>query len=42
VGIDITLDAAQEFSSLLDLIGRIYRVSIRERRKSRYSRPRFT
>jgi len=42
VGIDIALDDTQEFSVLLDLIRNIYSTSIRERRKEKYRKPRFT
>jgi anti-sigma regulatory factor (Ser/Thr protein kinase) len=42
VGIDINLDQTEEFSLLLDAIGEIYTSAIRERRKARYKRPRFT
>jgi len=41
VGIDISLDATKEFSSLLDLIRDTYVKSLKERRKARYRRPRF-
>jgi len=41
VGIDITLDSTQEFSSLLDLIRNTYIATIRERKKGRKRRPRF-
>lgn len=41
VGIDISLDATSEFSSLLDLIRSTYRSAVRERRKARYKRARF-
>ncbi len=41
VGIDISLGATEEFSTLLDLIRDIYIKTIKERKKSRYRRPRF-
>ena len=41
VGVDISLDATSEFSSLLALIRRIYTQTVRERRKERYRRARF-
>jgi anti-sigma regulatory factor (Ser/Thr protein kinase) len=42
VGIDINLDQTEEFSRLLDAIRETYTNEIRERRKARYRRPRFT
>jgi anti-sigma regulatory factor (Ser/Thr protein kinase) len=41
VGIDISLDATEEFSYLLDSIRNIYGKTIRERKKAKYRRPRF-
>lgn len=41
VGIDISLNETQEFSELLDLIGRVYSETIKERKKARYRKPRF-
>jgi len=41
VGIDISLDATEEFSRILDSIRKIYINTIKERKKSRYRRPRF-
>jgi len=41
VGIDISLDATKEFSTLLNLISRIYVETVRERKKARYRGPRF-
>ena len=41
VGIDISLDNNQIFSTLLDLIRETYTESIRERKKSKFKRPRF-
>lgn len=41
VGIDISLDTTKEFSLLLDLIGKVYAKTIKERNKARYRRPRF-
>jgi len=41
-GIDISLDATEEFSTLLDLIKDIYIKTVKERKKARYRRPRFT
>lgn len=41
VGIDINLDQTKEFSFLLDAIRKTYTSAIRERRKSRYRKPRF-
>lgn len=42
VGIDIALDNTEEFSVLLDLIRKTYSTSVRERRKEKYKRPKFT
>lgn len=42
VGIDISLDQTREFSTLLDFIWKIYVKTVRERKKSKYRRPRFT
>ena len=42
VGIDISLDSTEEFSLLLDLIRDTYVTTIRERKKARYRRPKFT
>ena len=42
VGIDISLDNTEEFSVLLDLIRKIYSTSVRERRKEKYRKPKFT
>jgi anti-sigma regulatory factor (Ser/Thr protein kinase) len=41
VGVDITLDQTREFSFLLSAIRKTYSSAVRERRKSRYKRPRF-
>lgn len=41
VGIDISLDVAQEFGTLLDLINKTYKEAIKERKKQRYKKPRF-
>ncbi len=41
VGIDISLDATEEFSLLLDLIRDTYIKSVKERKKARYRKPRF-
>lgn len=41
VGIDIALETTEEFSLLLDLIHEVYIMSVRERKKARYRRPRF-
>lgn len=41
VGIDLTLDQTEEFSHLLDAIGKTYAVAIRERKKARYKKARF-
>jgi hypothetical protein len=41
VGIDISLDETQEFSILLDAIREIYVKAVKERKKSRYKKPRF-
>lgn len=41
VGIDISLDATSEFTSLLDLIRSTYRNAVQERRKARYKKARF-
>lgn len=42
VGVDITLKQTEEFSRLLDAIREIYGSAIRERKKERYRKPRFT
>jgi anti-sigma regulatory factor (Ser/Thr protein kinase) len=42
VGVDITLDQTEEFSRLLDAIRETYGSAIRERRKERYKKPRFS
>ena len=42
VGIDISLDTTQEFTSLLDLIRETYTMAVRERKKASYRKPRFT
>jgi anti-sigma regulatory factor (Ser/Thr protein kinase) len=42
VGIDISLDATEEFSLLLDSVRKIYVKTIKERKIARYRRPRFT
>lgn len=42
VGVDITLDQTEEFSRLLDSIRETYSSAVRERRRERYKRPRFT
>lgn len=41
VGIDISLDATQEFSALLDLIRTTYSKAVRERKKEQYRKPKF-
>ncbi|MDI6737247.1 MAG: ATP-binding protein [Nanoarchaeota archaeon] len=41
VGIDISLDAKEEFSALLDLIRKTYIKTIQERKKERYRKARF-
>ncbi len=41
VGIDLSLDATEEFTSLLDLIWEVYLKTIRERKKERYRRAHF-
>jgi len=42
VGVDITLNQTEEFSRLLDAIRSTYSSAVRERRKQRFKRPRFT
>jgi anti-sigma regulatory factor (Ser/Thr protein kinase) len=42
VGVDITLDQTEEFSSLLDAIRDTYSSAVRERRQERHKKPRFT
>lgn len=42
VGVDITLDQTEEFSRLLDAIRETYATAVRDRRKERFKRPRFT
>lgn len=41
VGIDITLDTTEAFSTLLDLIRDTYQQAIKERRKARFKKPKF-
>ncbi|MCX5750519.1 MAG: hypothetical protein NT099_02420 [Candidatus Saganbacteria bacterium] len=41
VGIDISLNQTEEFSLLLDAIRKTYSTALKERRKSRYRKPRF-
>ena len=41
VGIDISLDATEKFSNLLELIRNIYIKTMRERKKSKHKRPKF-
>lgn len=41
IGIDISLTATREFSSLLDIIRDVYTRAVRERRQARYKRARF-
>ena len=41
VGVDMTLDQTGEFSLLLNAIGETYSKAVRERKKSRYKKPRF-
>lgn len=42
LGIDINLDQTEEFSRLLDALRKVYIDAVRERRKTRYRKPRFT
>lgn len=42
VGVDITLDQTEEFSLLLDAIRDTYSSAVRERRKERHKKPRFS
>ncbi len=42
VGVDISLDKTKEFSVLLDLIWEVYLKTIKERKKEKYRKPRFT
>jgi len=42
VGIDISLDTTQEFSTLLDLIKKTYAKAVQERKRARFKKPRFT
>ncbi|MFH1649214.1 MAG: hypothetical protein ABIA93_01565 [Candidatus Woesearchaeota archaeon] len=42
VGVDISLDATEEFSTLLDMIHDTYINTVKERRKARYRMARFT
>jgi hypothetical protein len=42
VGIDISLDQTEEFSRLLDAIGKVYTDAVRERRQAKYRKPKFT
>ena len=41
VGIDLTLDATEEFTTLLDSIRDVYVRSIKERKRAEIRRPRF-
>lgn len=41
VGIDLSLDTTQEFSSLLKLMSETYKEAIRERKKAKYKKPQF-
>jgi len=41
VGIDISLDATQEFSTLLDLIRKIYVEAVKERKEAKYKKAKF-
>lgn len=41
VGVDISLDATQEFSALLELIRDTYGKAVRERKKEQYRKPKF-
>jgi anti-sigma regulatory factor (Ser/Thr protein kinase) len=41
VGIDISLESTEAFTTLLDLIGKTYAQAVRERRKERYKKARF-
>ncbi|MBI5332288.1 MAG: hypothetical protein HZB65_01830 [Candidatus Aenigmarchaeota archaeon] len=41
IGIDISLDIAQEFSELLESIRKTYIKTIKERKKEKYKKPRF-
>jgi len=42
VGIDINLDQSEDFSRLLDALRHVYTDAVRQRRKARYKKPRFT
>ncbi len=42
VGIDISLNTTPNFSFMLDLISKTYIKAVRERKKERYRKPRFT
>lgn len=41
VGIDISLDTTQEFSLLLDLMNKVFKEAIRERKREKYKKPKF-
>ncbi|OGC03322.1 hypothetical protein A2276_00165 [candidate division WOR-1 bacterium RIFOXYA12_FULL_43_27] len=41
VGIDFSLNATKEFSSLLDMIRKTYTEAVKERKQARYRRPKF-
>lgn len=41
VGIDISLNATEQFSALLDLISDTYTKAVKERKKAKYKKPRF-
>lgn len=42
VGVDISLDRTQEFSLLLDAIGKTYSSAVRERKQARFRKAKFT
>ncbi len=42
VGIDINLDQTEEFTRMLDALSKVYTDAVRERRKEKYRRPKFT
>ncbi|MCK5178002.1 MAG: hypothetical protein KAR32_00600, partial [Candidatus Omnitrophica bacterium] len=42
VGIDINLDQTEEFTRMLDVLSKVYTDTVRERRKEKYRRPKFT
>jgi hypothetical protein len=42
IGIDINVDETSEFSSLLDIISKSYRIDVKSRKKAFFKKIRFT